>query len=243
VSTDAVIRPTGEGEGWFAKVAYSVARNALVVVFKTYFRLTIEGKENIPQSGSFVLAPIHRSNLDTLLMCLIRRRLRFMGKDSMWKLRWSAWMLSTFGGFPVSRDKADRAALKKTVEIIEAGEPVVLFPEGERKAGPRAYPLKEGAVYVAAKCGVPIVPVGIGGSERAMPKGRNFIRPTKIHVIVGKPIDPPPRRESGRVSRKSVSAGTASLRGEVQELFDRAQVHVGLRNVYEPGSDPIEMIP
>jgi len=242
VRTDEVRRPTGEGEGWFAKVAYQVARNALVVVFKIYFRLSIEGKENIPSTGSFVLAPIHRSNLDTLLMCLIRRRLRFMGKDSMWKQRWSAWMLSTFGGFPVSRDKADRAALKTTVEIVEAGEPVVLFPEGERKAGPRAHRLKEGAVYVATKCGVPVVPVGIGGSERAMPKGRNVIRPTKIHVIVGKPIAPPPKRESGRVSRKSVSVATASLREEVQALFDLAQVRVGLHNDYEPGSEPIEQL-
>lgn len=240
MSADEVWRPTGEGEGRFAKVAYQLARNGLVVVFKIYFRLTIEGKENIPKSGSFVLAPIHRSNLDTLLMCLIRRRLRFMGKDSMWKPRWSAWMLSTFGGFPVSRDKPDRAALKTTVEIVEAGEPVVLFPEGERKTGPRAYPLKEGAAYVAAKCGVPMVPVGIGGSARAMPKGRNFIRPTKIHVIIGKPINPPPRRDSGRVSRKSVSAATDSLREEVQDLFDLAQSRVGLQNEYEPGSEPLE---
>jgi 1-acyl-sn-glycerol-3-phosphate acyltransferase len=240
VNESEVFRPTDEGEGWFARWAYWVCQKALVGVFKVYFRLTIEGRENVPKDGAFVLAPIHRSYLDTLLMCVIRRRLRFMGKDSMWKRRWSAWMLSTFGGFPVSRDSADRAALQTTIGLIEKGEPTVLFPEGERKSGPRTHPLKEGAVYVAARAGVPIIPVGIGGSEAAMPKGRNFIRPVKIHIVVGKPIAPPPKRESGRVSRKSVRVATDDLREILQDLYDRAQVRVGSPNEYEPGSEPQE---
>ena len=49
-------------------------------------------------------------------------------------------------------------------------------------------PLFDGATYIAVKAGVPIMPVGIGGSERAMPKGAKFIRPSKLHVVVGKPI-------------------------------------------------------
>ena len=238
MSERVVHRPTGEGEGWFGKIAYWTARSALVGVFKIYFRISIEGKENIPTRGAFVLAPIHRSYLDTLLMCVIPRRLRFMGKDSMWKPRWSAWFLSVFGGFPVSRDGADREALRTTIDLISAGEPAVLFPEGERKSGPRTHLLKEGAAYVAAKCDVPIIPVGIGGSEAAMPKGRNLIRPVKIHIIVGEPILAPPRRESGRVSRKAVAATTGRLRKDVQQLFDRAQVRVGRPNVYVPGSEP-----
>ena len=69
--------------------------------------------------------------------------------------------------------------------MLEAGEPLVLFPEGERKSGPVVQPLFDGAAYVALKAGVPIVPVGIGGSERVMPKGAKFIYPRKVHVIVG----------------------------------------------------------
>lgn len=236
-----VIRPSGQGEGPFARVVYAVARLAVLGVFKLYFRITIEGKEHVPADGAFVLAPIHRSYLDTLLMCVIPRRLRFMGKDSMWKPRWSAWLLSTMGGFPVSRDTADREALQTTIGKIDDGEPVVLFPEGERKAGPRAYPLKEGAVYVAARTGVPIVPVGIGGSEAAMPKGRNMVFPVKIHVVVGPPIDPPPRKESGRVSRRAVTEATQELRETLQDLYDRAQERCGRPNVYEPGSEPPPM--
>ncbi len=68
---------------------------------------------------------------------------------------------------------------------VHVGEPLVLFPEGERKSGPLVLPLRDGAAYIAVKSGVPIVPVGIGGSERVMPRGANFIKPRKIVALVG----------------------------------------------------------
>lgn len=71
-----------------------------------------------------------------------------------------------------------------------------------------------------------------------MPKGSSWVRPTKIHVIIGEPLAPPPRRESGRVSRKGVREKSTELREAIQVLFDRAQEHVGLHNDYEPGSEP-----
>ena len=73
-------------------------------------------------------------------------------------------------------------------EALAAGEPVVLYPEGSRQSGPVVQPLFEGAVFVAARVGVPIVPVGIGGSEWAMPKGSRGIRPVRIAAVVGEPI-------------------------------------------------------
>ena len=63
----------------------------------------IEGRQHIPKSGAFVLAPIHRSNMDTpIASCLTRRRMRFMGKDTLWKGRALSWFWSSLGGFPVS---------------------------------------------------------------------------------------------------------------------------------------------
>ena len=97
---------------------------------------------------------------------------------------------------PGHRGAADREALKRCIAVLEAGEPLVLFPEGERKSGSDVQPLFDGAAYVALKAGVPIVPVGIGGSEAVMPKGAKFIHPRKVHVIVGPPI-PPAMAEGG----------------------------------------------
>src|SRR6202012_3941284 len=97
-----------------------------------------------------------------------------------------------------------------------------LFPEGTRQSGPLVQPVFEGASFVAARAGVPIVPVGIGGSEWAMPKGKKGIRPVKVVMVVGTPIPPPPAPPSGRLSRRSVAATSERLHTHLQLLFDEA---------------------
>jgi len=208
-----------------ALALYHVARALLVGLCRVWFRLSAEGLEHVPASGAFILSPVHRSNLDTPVAAIAtRRRLRYMGKDSLWKVRWAAWMLSALGGFPVTRGTADREALVRCMEVLNAGEPLVIFPEGERKAGPVVQPLFEGAAYLAGKCQVPIVPMGIGGSERAMPKGAKLIFPRKVVVIIGKPLPPPAPAANGRVPREAVKVLTDELHGELQRLFDLSQI-------------------
>ena len=105
--------------------------------------------------------------------------------------------------------------------MLEAGEPLVLFPEGERKSGPVVQPMFDGAAYVALRAGVPIVPVGIGGSERVMPKGAKVIYPRKVRVIVGEPLTLP-AHGSGRVPRSQTQEMSALLHERLQQLFDEA---------------------
>ena len=217
------------GQSPVSRAAYYIVRAIVNGFVRVWTRLTIEGREHVPITRAFVLAPVHRSNMDTpISACLTRRRLRFMGKDSLWKRRPAAWFFSSLGGFPVTRGTADREALRRCIAVLEAGEPLVLFPEGTRKSGPVVQPLFDGAAYVALRTGVPIVPVGIGGSERVMPKGSKFIWPRKVHAIVGPPITPAPPA-SGRVSRRAVHDVTAELHAALQQLFDDAQKRVGLK--------------
>jgi 1-acyl-sn-glycerol-3-phosphate acyltransferase len=215
------------GNGLVSRAFYQLAR-ALVVGFAyVWNRARVDGREHVPKDGPFVLAPVHRSNMDTIYSATVtRRRLRFMGKHTLWKGRFFSWLLSSLGGFPVVRGTADREALQRCVEVLEAGEPLVLFPEGERKSGPAVQPLFDGAVYIAAKGGVPIVPVGIGGSERAMPKGARFIRPVRVHVIVGEPIEVR-LPEGRRVPRAAVREASDQLHARLQDLFDEAQTRAG----------------
>jgi 1-acyl-sn-glycerol-3-phosphate acyltransferase len=145
-----------------------------------------------------------------------------MGKDTMWKYRWSGALFDSLGAFPVHRGTPDREALRQCEEAIKGGEPVVLFPEGTRQLGPTVQTLFEGAAFVAARTGVPIVPVSIGGSEWAMRKGSRAIRPVKVAVIIGQPIATPVRGEGSRVSRRSVTELTAELHERLQVLFDEA---------------------
>lgn len=210
---------------------YRFCRGVVAGFCRVWWRESIEGREHIPADGPFVLAPVHRSNVDTLLAATVtHRRMRFMGKDSLWSKGWSAWLFSALGGFPVHRGTVDREALRRCEEVLRGGEPLVIFPEGARRSGPKVLELFEGAAYVAARAGVPIIPVGIGNSEAAMPKGSKFVKPVRVAVIVGPAILPPPRAEEGaRVSRRAVHELTEILGTELQRLFDLAQARAGVR--------------
>jgi 1-acyl-sn-glycerol-3-phosphate acyltransferase len=218
------------GRSLASRIFYSLFRGLVVGVCVGYTRTTIIGKHNIPKSGAFLLAPIHRSNIDTPLAAAVtRRRMRFMGKDSIWKFRPIGWIVSALGAFPVTRGSADREALKRCIEVLQAGEPLVLFPEGTRQSGPIVMPLFDGAAYVAIKAGVPIIPVGIGGSERVMPKGSKMIYPRKCVVIIGKPISAQVD-ENGRIPRSAVKDITQELSLDLQRLFEEAQQLAGCPN-------------
>ena len=222
------------GDSLASRIFYRLGWLLLIPLVRVYTRLTINGREHLPKEGPFVLAPVHRSYLDTPFAgCVRSKRMRFMGKDTMWKNRQFGWVLSAFGAFPVTRGTADREALRRAIEVLESGEPLVLFPEGERKQGPVVQPLFDGAVYIAIKAGVPIVPVGIGGSERVMPKKSKFIYPRKVHIEIGPPIPAPVAPAGERLSRTVYKEHSAMLHAELQRLFDKAMERV-------PWSYPID---
>jgi 1-acyl-sn-glycerol-3-phosphate acyltransferase len=215
------------GQSRTSRFAYLTVRGILKAFFLLYNRLEIEGRHNLPDSGAFVLAPIHRSYVDSpIAACVTRRRMRFMGKDSVWKYRPMGWIASMLGAFPVTRGSADREALRRGIAVLQGGEPLVLFPEGERKSGPVVQPMFDGAAFIAAKAQVPIIPVGIGGSEKVMPKKAKFLYPRRIHVIIGEPLMPA-LNDAGRLPRAELAALSAQLHTRLQELFDQAQAAVG----------------
>lgn len=218
------------GDSFLSRVFYTLIRGLVVTVCVGYTRARVIGKHNIPKSGPFLLAPIHRSNIDTPLAAAVTsRRMRFMGKDSIWKFKPIGWIISSLGAFPVTRGSADREALKRCISVLESGEPLVLFPEGTRQSGPIVQPLFDGAAYVAVKAGVPIIPVGIGGSEGVMPKGSKMIYPRKCVLVVGEPIVAV-ADESGRIPRSAVKDITERLTVDLQRLFDEAQRLAGTPN-------------
>jgi len=222
----------GEVMSWSQRTLYAVIRAAIAGACRVWFRIEIQGREHLPAEGAYVVSPIHRSNLDTpVLSAITTRRLRYMGKESLWRSRALGWLLTALGGFPVQRGTADREALKAGLACLERGEPLVMFPEGTRQVGPDLAEMFDGPAYVACRTGVPIVPIGLGNTEAAMPKGAKFIRPVKMTILIGEPMVPPPLKESGRVSRKAVRELTAELGERIQVLFDEAQALAGTPNL------------
>lgn len=230
--------------GPVSRAWYALASGLVWLWCRVCFRLCVEGRENLPVPGPYLLAPVHRSNIDFLLVSTVtRQRVRFMGKESLWNVAALGHLIGSLGAFPVRRDKVDRDALRRCIDMLANGEPLTIFPEGTRQTGPVVQELFEGVAYVAARAGVPVVPVGIAGSEAAMPKGARLIRPVKIHLVLGHPLwvptqlaaepgregdepgppgKPPRQQRPSRVSRSELRQRTDQLRVELQEVFDRA---------------------
>ena len=214
----------GKPMGFKEKIAYRFFRTLVWLVAKSLFRFSIVNKERLPKETPYILAPVHRSYIDSPLGGLITsRRVRFLAKESIWNSRLGGWFLGILGCFPVQRGTADRAALKACQQVLERGEPLVMFPEGTRQRGPviEKENMHSGPAFVAARAGVPLIPLGIAGSDKAMPHGARLIRPAKVFLVVGEPVVPP--GFDGRVPRKAVEDLTEQLRTSLQEAFDHAQ--------------------
>lgn len=197
-------------------------------LIKVLFRLRVEGRERLPD-GPFILSAVHRSFIDTPVVGVITgKRLRFMGKESLWNSRSLGAFLTVMGGFPVERESADRTALRAAEDVLALGEPLVMFPEGTRREGPRLKrdDMHDGPAFVAARAGVPIVPVGLGGTVKALPVGSKIPRPRKVIAIIGEPIMPP-EKVNGRVPRRAVRELTEQLFEELGDLYVEARVMVG----------------
>ncbi|MCU1370783.1 MAG: putative acyltransferase [Ilumatobacteraceae bacterium] len=210
---------------------YGFVRGALLGACKLWFRVSAKGRPNVPAEGAFILAPVHRSNLDfALVLICTKRRMRYLAKDSLWKNQgfW-AKVFTALGGIPVARGTADRAALTTCIEVLEAGEPLVMFPEGTRQHGPVIEELFDGPAFVQSRTGVPIIPVGIGGSETAMPKGAKIPKPQKVTVLIGPALEPSDAI-GPKAKRAAIRARTAELHEVVQALFDEAQASAGTPN-------------
>jgi 1-acyl-sn-glycerol-3-phosphate acyltransferase len=187
------------------------------------FRTTVEGADRVPATGAVIIAPVHRSFIDFFVASEVTdRKLHYMAKDSLWKSGLLAKILPAVGAFPVHRESADREALRRAQQVLDAGEVLILFPEGERRSGPVVDDLHEGVAFLAARTGATVVPVGIGGSASVMPKGARIPRPRHIHLIVGQPLEAPARTGGGRISRSRTHQLTEALTASIQDLYDRA---------------------
>ncbi len=201
---------------------YRFARGLLRLVAKVLFRPQVSGVENIPLEGPVLIAPIHRSNVDFAFTLFIsRRKVFFMAKDSLFKVPLLGPVLRRLGAFPVRRGSADRESMSLATEVLRRGEALVLFPEGTRKFGLTVEPLQDGAMFIAGRTGATVVPVGIWGSEDALPPGARLPRPVKIKIVVGQPLSPP--TGEGRVSRSAVTQKSEELRRALEAVYREAR--------------------
>lgn len=204
-------------------ILYRICRSLLIGMLKIWFRPTVRGRPNVPRSGPVIIAPVHRSNIDFAFSALVTdRMLYFMAKEELWKQRCLGRLLEAFGVFPVHRSGADRESVRRAEEVLARGQVLVMFPEGARRSGDQVSELLEGVAFLAARTGATIVPLGIGGSARAMPKGAKFAKPVRITISVGDPIEVPERAAKRRIPRAQIHHLSEELQRRLQAAYDEA---------------------
>lgn len=170
---------------------------------RLYFRLTVEGKENMPKTGPVLLASNHCSHLDPPLIALsVFRRLTFLAKEELFSVPVLGSLILSFGAHPVARRQGDVKAIRTALRLLKEGDVLLIFPEGTRSEDGHLQIFENGLAWLSLRAGVPVVPMHITGTYEAYPKGARFPRPAKVHVRLGAPIYP----ETGRNENNSVNS-------------------------------------
>ncbi len=173
-----------------ANLPYRAVRLIAVPLVHLCFRLQVEGRENIPRAGNYIVIGNHLNWLDefaVLLLFPIEPRLHFLADPTILvtrKFQW--WLIRTTGGYvPVVRERHGDTALFHHVDhCLEVGGAVAIFPEGNY--GPKEgelMPFKKGFAHFAIKAGVPVIPVALSGTKDLWFRKR-------IRVIIGQPLSP-----------------------------------------------------
>jgi len=175
-----------------ATLMYWTGVKMVVVVTRVAgLQVTVEGRENIPP-GVCLFAANHTSNADApAIVGAIPRRIAILGRKSLFDIPivGSAFRLAKF--VPVDRENRDAAlaSVKEAVQYIREGYSFLVYPEGTRSADGRLHRFKKGSFVVAIDAGIPVVPVACSGAHFVMKKNSLVIRPGKVTVRFGKPVD------------------------------------------------------
>ena len=173
----------------------------------------------MPAEGPAVVAANHPSYLDPVLLSLqVRRPIRFMAWDALFRVPLLGGLIRTFGAFPVdTRPGKGREAYERAKALVLAGEVVGLFPEGHRsRTGWMEPRLREGAARLSWETGALLVPATIAGAYRAWPHYQALPRPARIRVRYHQPIDPAPYRAQPE------DVALPALLAELQRRVDRS---------------------
>lgn len=198
---------------WF----YYIARGLLIGLFKLLTRWQVKGKENVPEEGPVLVVANHLNLADPpLLGVSLKRRVIFMAKEELFRSPISAYFLGGFGSFPVHRGKLDRQALRSSQQVLADGQVLVMFPEAARSRSARLKRALPGSALIACRSGVPILPVGIIGTEQLRMLGCLFRRP-RVTINIGQPFSLPP--VEGKLTREKLVEYTDIIMQHIAELL------------------------
>ncbi len=161
------------------------------ILFLTGVKLEVRGLEYLKRDEAYIFAANHQSQFDIpVLAVALPYQIRWLAKKSLFQIPFFGWALRAIGYIPVDRKNPRRGyeSLLKAAEKIKKGLSVVIFPEGTRSPDGRLLPFKTGGFVLAIKSGRPVVAIAICGTRKIMPKGKLYVRPGLVRLLIFPPI-------------------------------------------------------
>jgi 1-acyl-sn-glycerol-3-phosphate acyltransferase len=154
-------------------------------------KIAVTGLENIPRDKPLILAANHQGAGDIMIvLAFLPVHFRFAIKKELFDIPIFGWYLRRAGYFPIDRELVLSAykMVEQIVGFLNAGDSVLIFPEGTRSTDGTLGKFKRGSLLAALKSGAPIVPLAISGSYNLMPRGTWLLNPCPIKLSAGRPI-------------------------------------------------------
>jgi len=209
-------------------VAYWVVKVLLSPVMFLLWRVRVEGREHVPATGPVILAPNHVAFLDSVFLPLVlRRRVTFVAKAEYFDSWKTAWFFRAVGQIPMRREggSASERALATARDVLEAGGALGIYPEGTRSPDGRLYRGHTGVARLALGCRVPLVPVGLVGTDKVQRPGSNrphFFR--AVTVRFAPPLDVSRFEGDSATDPLALRAVTDELLFEIRRLTGQSYI-------------------
>ena len=221
---------------------YWVSRTAVMSLAHAIWRPTILGKDNVPKQGGVLLASNHLSFIDSFAIPVAApRKVSFLAKAEYFtgtgvRGRLVRGFMEAGDAIPVDRDSSSNAkdSLDLALTGLRAGKAFGIYPEGTRSRDGRLYRGRTGVAFLALTAGVPVVPVGLVGTDKVQPVGARGLKLADVTIAFGAPILPSayagmPAGRARRQLTDDVMDAIAALTGQ-----ERADTY----NEHPPSDDP-----
>jgi len=172
-------------------MVYLIAKNTLGVIIGMYIK-RINGIENVPEKGPYIIAANHASYMDHLILQSLWARkfnkvMHFLAKKEHFEGIQKFWHIY-FGAIPLDRRAGGKDALEKAISYLKNGKIIVIYPEGTRTLTGRTQKGKTGVARLALNAKVPVLPIGLIGTFHILPKGKIIPRCKRAVINIGKPM-------------------------------------------------------
>ena len=195
---------------------YLIGKLLVGAFFRLFTRLQVKGRENVPRKGAVLIVSNHLNfNDPPLLGTFLGRRVAFMAKEELFRFPPLGFFLSILGAFPVRRGRLDRKVIRQSAQVLAEGWALVMFPEATRSPNARLQRAMPGSALIASRQTVPILPVGIYGTERL--KGLWLWRRPRVTLNIGPTFTLP--KTGGRLTKEELAEHTELIMRRIAALL------------------------